>query len=284
MYGNNGNFYNNGFAPMGGTGMQFNGYPTPRTKQMNVLTAEEIAQLTKNTNTFSLALTETDKLQAACTHQKTDGTGDSLIEGEDGTVQCAICGYKFKPLYAPATTREVIQEAVDNICDVIQTTKLLYIDIDPAVAREFYQIIPLICKVPDLFEVAVKNYSKHENMAPWSNSNKNMNTMQMFQMLNSMISGGGQMYQQAPQQQPMGNMYYGQPNMMGAPMMQPGGMPSNGFGSYAPQTSGFSTAYGAEPQPVAAPQAAPVAGQQAPVEVTATTDGNTTNVAGNFKA
>lgn len=73
--------------------------------------------------------------------------------------------------------------------------------------------------------------------------------------------------------------------MMGAPTMQPGGMPSNGFVSYAPQTSGFSTAYGAAPQqPVAAPQAAPVAGQQVPVDVTATSDGNTTTVAGNFKA
>ena len=80
--------------------MQFNGYNQAPTAQMNVLTNEEISQLMKKENSFSLALSETDKLRAACNHRRPDGLNDALYDDEDGAVRCSICGYKFRPIDA----------------------------------------------------------------------------------------------------------------------------------------------------------------------------------------
>ena len=297
-------YQNNGF--MQGQGVQYNpGFQQHRLH--NVLTGDEIAELMKSGNQFSLAITEKDKKRAACNHQKADGTGDALTEDVDGRVVCGICGYKFKPLNAYQTTKESLQAAVDDINDVLQTIKLIWFDIDSTVAREYFQIIPLIEKIPELFEIAAKNYVKHESSMPWGNNTRNMSTMQAFAMISNMLNGGmPNMYQQ-PQQMAWG---YNQPN----PNMyqQPAGNinPTNGFGypgaapaGYQAQTQGFQTIYGQDPNaqqqmnpqnimpaytPQGAPQPAPApvnAQQQgAPEAATATTDGNTKTVAASFKA
>ena len=299
------NYYQNN-AFMAGQGVQYNpGFQPVRLH--NVLTADEIAELMKTNNQFSLALTEKDKKRAVCNHQKADGTGDALVEDPaTGKVVCNICGYAFKPLDAFVTTEETLKAAVDDVLDVLQTIKLIYFDLDGTVAREYFQIIPLIEKIPSLFQIAAKNYAKHENVMPWANNGKNMSTMQAFAMLSNMLNSGAApyqpnmgmgynpaygapnpaFYQQAPQAQPMG--------------MPPQGMPTNGFGyagvgpmaGYQAQTQGYQTVYG-QPMPADAnvmqgtpqPAQAPVNTQQgAPEAAAATTDGATKTVAATFKA
>lgn len=288
MYGDNNGFGNgNGFGPFNpygvpGTGFQYNGInPQQYTKHNNVLTAEEIASLMKKENQFSLALTESDKLKAACTHQKADGSGDTLTDNADGTVSCAICGYTFKPVEPREVTQETLQEAVNEVVDILQTIKLVWIDIDPAVGREFFQIIPLIEKIPALFDVAVKNYAKHEAIMPWGNNSRNMSTMQAFQMLSQLLNGGNA-YANPQYQQPQGQPMYQQP-VYGQPV-QPQGAPvppTNGFGyvgqgpMYQPQTNGFTTTYGqpVQPQPQ---QGAPQQSQAADASKTEETTVNKT--------
>jgi hypothetical protein len=294
-------YFNNGF--MQGQGVQYTPPQQPH-KIQNILTPDEIAHLVKDKNQFSLALTQEEKLKACCNHQWDNRPEDALTEDlNDGRVVCQICGYKFKPLDAYQTTKESLQAAVDDILDVLQTIKLIYFDLDNTVAREYFQIIPLIERIPQLFEIASKNYAKHESVMPWANNGKNMSTMQAFAMLSSMLNGGspapgtyqqpGYGYAQQPQQ---GFQTYGANPAMGMP--QPG--ISNGFGFYgaAPagyqtQTQGFQTVYGAaqnqqpQPAPAAAPQPAPApvnTQQAAPEAATATTDGNTKTVAASFKA
>lgn len=283
MYDQNQQMLNNGFAgfaPMG-SGFQYNGMSQPITKRSNILSADEIAQLMRKENQFSLALTETEKLRAACSHQKADGSGDSLIENEDGTTSCTICGYTFKPLDAHMTTKEDIESAVAIVIDMLQTVKLIWIDMDGPVGREYFQIIPLLEKLPQVFDIAVKNYSKHEGMMPWSNANRNMSTMQAFAMLNSMLNGGGAaQYYGAPQQMnfaqaPQQPQY--QPNfqMYGQVPTQPQPM-TNGFGyvgqgpMYQPQTNGYQTVYGQVPpqQPQAPVNPAPAPATEAKEEKT----------------
>ena len=328
FYGQPNAYYNNVFQ---GQGYQY-APPQHPVKIENILTQDEISYLTKDKNKFSLALTEEERLRAFCNHQWNPDNippqfqnqyqnqyQDALVEDPiDGKVVCQICGYKFKPLDAFNTTKEVLQGYVDSIVDVLQTIKLIYFDLDKTVAREYFQIIPLIERIPGLFDIAAKNYAKHDHVMPWSANGKNMSTMQAYAVISGMLNGGMPnpgMYQQAPQyQQPFGNpgAMYQQP--YGATPQY--GVPSNGFGyngaygapqQYQTQTQGFQTVYG-DPNQQAQQQAAPQPQQQgfqtiygdpnqpqpapapvntqpgAPEAATATTDGNTKTVAASFKA
>lgn len=283
------NFGMGGFVPQG-TGMQFNGYSQAPTAQMNVLTNEEISQLMKKENSFSLALSETDKLRAACNHRRPDGLNDALYDDEDGAVRCSICGYKFRPIDANvnATSKETITAACSEITDILQTIKMIWIDIDNTVAREYFQLIPLIDKIPELFEIAAKNFAKHGNINPWVNNNRNMGTLQVFNMLSGIINGQTP-YQAQPQQQMAYGAPMGQPIPQMAPQMGAPVYPTNGFGymgtapmGYQPQTGGFQTQYGAPVVDATAqqPQAAPQPAQAEPTPAPANTDPN----AAGFKA
>ena len=270
---NNGGF-NNFAQPTMGTGYQWNPNPQQQTKQMNVLTADEIQTLMKQENKFTLALTQTEKLKAACNHRRADGLGDSLVENADGTVSCQICGYTFKPVDPATSGEEYLNAAVAEIVDILQTVKMLWIDVDPQVLREYSQVLPLIEKLPQLYQIAVKNYSNHENYNSWAYAGKNMSTLQMFSMLNGLLSGVGQQNQQftaAPQQAMPG---YGQPMYQ-----QPYNPAFNPFG-YQPQAQGFAYQPGmAAPQQ---PVVDPAAGQ--PVAEATTTDGETNTTTAQFKA
>lgn len=267
VYGTTGN--NNNFGGMGfpqGTGYIYNGMqPTPQ-KINNVLSNEEIQQLTQKENQFSLQLTQTEVLRAKCNHRTADGLHDAITEDPiTGICRCSICGYEFKPIDAQISP-ETIQESVNNILDFLHTIKLLYIGMPNEAAAEYFQIIPLIEKIPKLFEYAVKDYTKHENINPWGYNHSNMSTLNLFQMLCGGSMGMGQQPYGAAQADPNAaapQFNYGQPQMAPGYSMPYGGMPTNGFGynygmpmqpGYMPQTNGFQ--YNPAPQ-AATTQAAP---------------------------
>ena len=293
------NYSNNGFGGMfgvpQGTGYQYNPGNQQAPKQMNNLSQEEIQKLVQKENQFSLQITETEKLRAVCNHRRADGMGDALVEDPvSGICRCQICGYEFKPADT-ALSEEDLKDIVANTLDVLQTIKLLYINMPVDAAREYYQIIPLIEKIPKLFEYAVKDYAKYEQYNPYNYNNRNMSTMNLFNMLSGALNGmpfgaagqpqQAQQFAGAPQggmgmpQQP--NMAFN-PQMAGMPNMGAYGMPqqgmSNGFvmgaPGYAPQTAGY------QYNPNQPQQAQ---GQQ-PENVQATTDGQTVDVKAEFKA
>ena len=253
MFGNNYTF------PQG-SGYQFMGGPQMPTKINNFLSNEEIQRLIQKENTFSLQLTETEVLRGKCNHRSADGLNDTIREDPiTGISRCSICGYEFRPLPIQ-TSVESIQESCDTILDILQTIKLIFVGM-PADAAEFFQIIPLIEKIPKLFEYAVKDYAKHERVDQYMYNNRNMSTMNLFNML------CGTMNQQPFNPQPIDpNMGAAAPqfNTQGAPMgaapqfnPYPYGAPmSNGFGynfGYAPQTTGYQ--FPGQPVPTAAPAA-----------------------------
>lgn len=244
----------NGFGGMGygygvpaGTGFQFNGVPQGQAPVIkNFLTDDEIQRLIQKENNFSLAITETEALRAKCNHKWQDGIHDAIVETDKGTCICQICGYEFEPIDA-STGADTLDDYVKNMLDVLQTIKMLYLDMPAEVAAEFFKIIPLIEKVPKLFEIAAKNYAKYDKMNNFGYNNHNMNTMQMFNVLSSVMSG------QPMPQQPQVNPY-----------MQPGfnnGVMSNGFVAqpgYAPNMQGYQyVPQTAAPAPAANAQAAP---------------------------
>lgn len=263
-----------GYPMYNGTGAQFTGVAPQNVPQMkNHLTQEEIQKLMQKENSFSLVVTETEKLRATCNHRlyapDANGKTDAITEDPvTGVCRCAICGYEFSPIDY-STNADTLKTAVNDVLDILQTIKLIYVDMPDDVAREYYVIIPLIERIPQLFERAVKNYSKYDNQNPYGFNNRNMNIVQLFNMMSGYLSG--QPMPQQPMQQPMGNPYQ-------QPMM-PGMMGSNGFvqqPGYMPNTMGY--AY--NPQQVQQPQAP----QAAPAAATASTDGKNVTVDATFKA
>lgn len=302
---NNGNFGMMNNIPQG-TGYNFNGMqPQQMVKVNNVLSAEEIQRLMQKENQFTLNVTETEALRAKCSHRTPDGTADTITEDPaTGICECYICHYRFKPL-DPNTSVEVLQESVDNIIDILQTIKLLYINMSPEAQAEFFMIIPLIEKIPKLFEFACKDYSKHANFNAYSYNNRNMSTMNLFNAVMGSFAGAGM-----PMYQPQQMNGYQQPMMGGAapqqfymgqqqPMMNPAmGQPmmTNGFGymgtqpvadqtAYQPATNGYSYQPQQQTQQPVQPVTAPaIPGTTTPAETAATTDGKEVNVTSTFKA
>lgn len=258
-------------------GYNYQGMNQPMQKHGNVLSNEQIKSLQQKQQQFSLALTQEEYLRAVCNHRNMDGTGDTLVyDPETGEATCTICGYRFRPI-EPNVTPAEIKEDVDRIVDILQTIKLMYVDLPPEAAKDYFPVIALIEKVPQLFEFAAKNMAKHE-IYNWQYSNKNMGAFNMFNNLQNMFSGGYQqpMYGGMPQGNPqpymnpyMNNGGYGAP-MPNPALNNPNMMGGNGFGypgasqqstpqmnpqmvsggGYSPTTNGFQFVPGQNPNMV----------------------------------
>lgn len=248
-------------APM--MGYQYAGFQgSPAQKFTNVLTPEQIQKLQQKGDQFSLTVTEEEFLRGVCNHRSADGTHDTLVyDSITGEARCTTCGYVFRPIEAdcsPAT----IQDNVDRIIDILQTIKLMYVDLPAEAAKEYFQIIPLIGKIPKLFEFAAKNMSKHE-LSMWQYNDKNMGAMKMFNNLQGLFNGGMYNPQMA---QPMGMGYQAAPMynpQMAQPQMGMGYQAApmgNAFG-YPGAQMGYQAAaqnYAYTPDPSQATQPVPV--------------------------
>lgn len=272
-----GNNQNQGYFGQGGFNA-FNGFNTAQAQPIkNALTDEQIKQLMQNTNNFSLGLTERDVLRAKCTHRKPGGMEDSLLFDQNtGTVRCTICGYEFRPIEAD-TSLESISDSVAGIVDILQTIKILFPTLPADAVGEFFQIIPLIEKIPELFKLAVKEFAKGDVNA-WNYSSNNMGGAAMFANLMNAF-GNGFMAQPQPMMQPQPQPFMNQP-MMGQPMAQPNPM-GNPFGypgasqqpaGYVPTTPvgyAFNPTQATPVQPTVSAPATPAA-PETPVETVTT--------------
>lgn len=249
--------------PMGGFAYNgFQGQPQATQKFNNVLTAEQIKRLQQNTEQFQIGLTEEEMLRAVCNHRSADGMSDALVfDKMTGIARCTICGYEFRPSDASESI-ENIKDAVDRVVDYIQTVKIMYYDFPASAAQEYFPIIPLLNKLPKLFEFAAKNMSKHEAYG-WSYNNYNMGAVQMLNNLNSMFGGMNMGYQQpmaqpqmaAPQfqQAPAMNPFNMQQPMQAAPapsvapVFNPSAYTAPVYGGYTPQPNATPVAPTADP-------------------------------------
>ena len=295
---------NNGF--MNGYGMQqptMNGFnyggfqQQPVQKFNNPLTEEQIKRLQQKGSEFSLGITEEEWLRGICNHRSADGTSDMLTyDPATGIAKCTICGYQFRPIDSKTESIDTIEGDVERIIDILQTIKLMYVDLPGEAAKEYFQIIPLLNKIPKLFEFAAKNMAKHETNI-WQYNGRNMGAVNMFNNLSSLFGMGmnpmnpgmapnmgmnpamGQpMPGMMPQQPMMGNPAFQQPmsNGFGYPgaSMAPGMAPAPGFNNgYAPAAPGFAyapqqAATAPAPATVTAPTATPAEQPKAEATVT----------------
>jgi hypothetical protein len=255
-------------------------------KRSNVLSAEQIAGLRQKAGGFTLALTKDEVERGQCTHIDENGQ-PSYITNPDGTTTCTICGHTWRSV---DVTKEEVEKAVQVILDILQTIKIMYVNMPEQAGREFFQIIPMLWKVPQLYQVAADNFRSYEgNLAGYMNGtanpfalfgsvvgNQGYANMWQYNQTQPQNMVYGQQYQQVAGANPFdANAYPGQyaaqPNPYVAPQ-QP-----YTPGAYAPQVQGFTYNPGqpaASPTPVAPatqtaaqPAAAPVT---QPAEVTST--------------
>jgi hypothetical protein len=233
--------------------MMYNGIqPQAMPKRNNVLTDEEIKKLQANRTQFTLSITEDEHLRAACNHRTADGTRDALTDDPlDPNVKvCAICGQRFVPI-DPTSPREEVQAATDAVVNILQTIKIMYQDFPAEAARQYFDIIPLIGKIPQLFEYAVKNLAKYENTNGYGFQGASPSAMGLLNNFMGMMGSGGYGFAGAQPQ-------YQQPQMQqqvypGNPFGYPGAsVPNYGYGQpqagYMPQSAGFAYTPQATPE------------------------------------
>ena len=209
------------------------------------LTQEEMDSLKQAQEEFSLGITKEDQLRAICMHRDIEGHNMLDQDPVTGQVKCKICGKAFN-IVDNCTDKE-IQDAVDNLLDILQTTKTMYYDMPSDAAKKFYTILALIEKIPGLYKLATENFAKHENAINGWNFYGNGSIIADY---NNLYNGF------TPQMQMMGG--YQQPMGFAQPMGQPVPMQNQGnpFGwggqpvapGYAPQMQGYQ--YNAPVQPV----------------------------------
>lgn len=222
-------YMNNGFN--GGQFYYGGQQPQAMQKFNNALTAEEIDRLTKTANNFNLTLTQEEMLRASCNHRNKEGTGDTLVvDPATGKVRCSICGYEFKPVDSNISSDD-IKEYVEEIINILQTIKMMYIDLPQDAIRQFFPIIPMLEKIPQLFEFAAKNMQKHDTFA-WNYQNSSPAAFQMFTNLQNAFGNG-----MGFNPQPMPGM--GQPMGAPAPMNAMAGFPNAAYGAPAQNPFGY---------------------------------------------
>lgn len=262
MYGQPMGYNPNAFM---GQGMVPNQQQMPKTG--NWLNNEKFALLQKGLSQFKLSVTEEEVARGQCNHYNQNGTS-ALIPDQDGSggCTCAICGTHFN---SREYSQEDVQNATSNILDILNTIKILYLSIDPSAALEYFQIIPFIEKIPQLYNIAVNDFKKYEgvnNMVPAQGQNPfNIFSMMTMGYNPNMNYGAYQPQAQVPYGYPQQPVYpqvpvaqYPQQQMMqqpgynpmyGAPQVQQQAQPV--APGYQPQTQGYAfNPQGAAQQPM----------------------------------
>lgn len=139
----------------------------------NILTNEEIKILTKvKPKELNFKITKEEYLRSLCTHSDSDEK-DILMQKEDSNnLYCPICGAEFDP--RSNIDKKEVEDAVNKVINYIQIIKYMG-EFPREVGEEIYPIIPLLKKIPDLFEYAENKF--HINAMQMINS-RNINREQ----------------------------------------------------------------------------------------------------------
>lgn len=239
--------------------------PLPKTG--NWLTAEKYAALQNSQGQFKLSVSPEELAKGQCNHYKLDGSSAIVFDNDgSGGCTCTICGTHFNTKEFGAGE---VENATQNILDILNAIKLMYLSIDPNAALEFFQIIPFIEKIPKLYNIAAEDFKKYEGVNQF-NPAGNANPFDVYHMMSFgpvMPMPGYPQQPMAYPQQPVANMGYPQAQpgfnpMYGAPQqpVAPGYQPQPGYafnpqGAAAPMVN---TNMPVQPQAPAAPAEAPV--------------------------
>ena len=245
MYYNNFN-YGNGMMGMGYPGQSYQ-YAAPMAvpQNSNALTEEEMAIIAKSApQKLDININEVDNFRAMCTHKRNGRDMVVRCNDDSGDVFCPICGARWHP---EQLTKEQVTEIVNQLISQMQNSKWVG-DLNTALVRDYYPMIPLLEKFPEIYDYAMKTFNRYLNQNGYTDANDTS----VYAQYNSLMGYGNTNPYMAPQ--------YGMPTM-NAPQGYYGQTqvtPSN--------VNPMQIQYGApmNPQMMAAPTAAPQQATYAP--------------------
>lgn len=225
-------------APYGTPYMGIPQQQTYQPPQMNqLLTPEEMNQLKQNNTGFNINVDPKEITKSLCTHKQNGNY--SIIENNDGSVTCTICGETFTPRFMDS---EALDNVLDQVNDIFNTIKLCYTDIPTELGREYMPVMTLVQKLKPLYKIAMNNFNKYTNIAQQT---PNAQYGNVFANLNMVTSGGYPYYGQ----QPYGyNAYNPYPQPMPSVSAQP---------AFDPNQMAYSPAYAASQNIPMTPNVAP---------------------------
>ena len=215
----------------------YGGYPTggyyyqeaPKLSMSQGITPEEMKTLSTKSSGFNLNIPEEEMLRSYCTHRYQDRF--ATTEDDEGNFTCAICGTKFKGFNG--TTSEA-REVAKNMVDLMETIKMRALTLPPKTIRDVNQIIPIIKRIPDLYDQALNDYNRAMNsqVNTYGAYGQNSNGFNLYENMVNPMAGNGyydpamqqamygaQAMGQPMYQQPMMNQQFGQQQMYQQPMM-----------------------------------------------------------------
>ncbi len=168
----------NGMNTMMG-GVQYNNL---QAKMTQPLTKEEMAKLQKQGNE-RLVVNEIDLIKSKCTHKNNGQL--ALVQNANGTSTCNICGETFTLVDIDPMEVEGITQ---RFIDILQSIKTFYLDMPVNYASEFFVMIPLLKNTPELYRIALNQFSKYESGSV-VNQNNGAYGFNLFNTLTNPMSG-----------------------------------------------------------------------------------------------
>ena len=221
------------------------------------LTPEQAEKLRKNQDKFEIEVSDVDVLRTKCNHRTNNGMSALFPATQDGYMTCSVCGSTFKIVDLDPN---FVKETIDNMNNLIHTTKTLWIDAPSETNQTLWQFQALLPQFNKICEHAINNFAKYENIgfnngAPQQNSPAYSAYYTMQNFMNNPMAA--QQYGYYPQQYPQ--QQYAAP-MQQAPMM---GNPV-GYGDPNAQPIAMQQGY---PNPMQQQNFQPMMQQQAPQNV-----------------
>lgn len=214
----------------------------------NPMTKEDLELLKPVKNEFNMNIDPVDVARAKCPHKNATKLLINPIGGGN-MVKCSQCGAEFD---LTIRSKEDIEASVNNLVNFLEQMKLYAVNFDEEFYKDYMMMIPLLRKAPNLYEMAVQNFtevvrqtSNSQTVAPNANPAFNRFGFDAYQdIFNGNYGARYNVYNQQqpvmPMAQPMAQPGYYDPNMVAAqqaPQMQPAPQQGQVFGAFtqAPQ-------------------------------------------------
>lgn len=213
----------------------------------NPMTKEDLELLKPVKNEFNMNIDPVDVARAKCPHKNATKLLINPIGGGN-MVKCSQCGAEFD---LTIRSKEDIEASVNNLVNFLEQMKLYAVNFDEEFYKDYMMMIPLLRKAPNLYEMAVQNFtevvrqtSNSQTVAPNANPAFNRFGFDAYQdIFNGNYGARYNVYNQQqpvmPMAQPMAQPGYYDPNMVAAQQAQMQSAPQQGqvFGAFtqAPQ-------------------------------------------------
>ena len=184
-----------------GTPLGYGRPPVAKPAMSTGISKEERQLLKSHQDTFDLNVTPEQLASAACAHKTEDGNYYDVVPvpgAEPGTLMCKTCKATFNP---DVVTPEYVDHAKDMILNVLQTMKLIGLDLSNDVIRQYFSMIPYLERIPLLYKMITASFDRYTNYTPLQQA-KGPSAFSLYQeMINGstpLYSGGGWGAAQAP--------------------------------------------------------------------------------------